>query len=76
MPVVVNVLGRGACTFLQARVGENVHNHMVVGADEALDGGKPGRPPGRIQHDLAPMQELGDDLFQLERMPGVAQESC
>ena len=74
MAVVVDVLRRGARAFLQAGMGQHVHHDVIVGAHEALHGGKAGRPAGRIEHDLAAVQELGDHPLELERMLGVAEQ--
>ena len=64
--MVVDVLRGGPRAFLQAGVGEHVHDHMVVGANEALDGRKSGGPAGRVKHDLAPIEELGNHALELQ----------
>ena len=74
MAVVVDVLRRGPGAFLQAGMRQHVHHHMVVGAHEPLDGRKSGRPARRIEHDLATVEELGDDPLELERVLGIAEQ--
>ena len=74
MAVIVDVLRGCARTFLQAGVSQHVHHDVIVGAHEALHGGKAGRPAGRIEHDLAAVQEVRDHPLELERMLGVAEQ--
>ena len=75
VPVVVDVLRGRARAFLQAGMCKHVHDDMIVGAHEALHGGKASRPAGRVENDFATVEKLGNDPLELERVLGIAKQS-
>ena len=67
-----DVLGRCRGAFLQAGMGEGVHDDMVGAADEALDHAEARGPAGREQSHVIHLQELGDLALERDRMRRVA----
>ena len=69
-----DVAGRRRGAFLQAGMGEGVHDDMVGAADEALDDAEARGPAGREQRHVIHLQELGDLALERDRERGVADQ--
>ena len=73
MPVEVDVLSPPA--HLPAASCEHVHDDMVVGPHELLNGRKSGGPACRVKNDFATVEKLGNDPLELQRVLGIAKQS-
>ncbi len=59
-----DIAGRRIGSLLQARMGERIHHHVIVGADQTLDDAEAGREPCRVEDGLLDAEEFCDAYAQ------------
>jgi hypothetical protein len=55
-------------------MGKDIHQHVVVRADQALDRGEARRPAGRIERGMLQPEKVRDRLLQADGILRVAEQ--
>lgn len=66
---LVNIFGGGIGSFLEAIVGESVHDNMIVFLDEGLDDTKASKPSSGVNEKGLDTPEVSELFLELHVIP-------